>query len=121
VLVVDDEEAVREVAVALLERGGFRASGASGGREAIERLRSGEAVDAVLLDLEMPDLSGAETLRALRIERPGLPVVIASGYTRADAAERVGTAQAFAFVAKPFRAERLVAAVESLLAGVPED
>lgn len=115
VLVVDDEEAVREVTVALLERAGFRARAASGGREALARLRGGEAVDAVLLDLEMPGLSGPETLRALRAERPELPVVIASGYTQDDALERVGPDQPFVFLSKPFGASRLVASLNALL------
>jgi CheY-like chemotaxis protein len=83
---------------------------ARGGRDALELLRGGARVDAVLLDLAMPDMSGSEVLHALRCERPDLPVVIASGYRRDLDPERgVGLEQAFAFVQKPFDSDALVA------------
>jgi PAS domain S-box-containing protein len=62
----------------------------------------GDAIDAVLLDLEMPGFSGAELLEQLRYERPDLPVVVASGYKRDLAADRLRGSQTFGFVQKPF-------------------
>jgi CheY-like chemotaxis protein len=115
VLVVDDEDAVREIAQAFLERAGFLVVTASGGREALERAADPQ-VDAVLLDLAMPDLSGAETLRQLRERRPGLPVAVASGYGRALALERLGPHEAVAFVAKPYDPQALADAVREALA-----
>jgi PAS domain S-box-containing protein len=110
VLVVDDDEGVAEVAQGLLEQAGFRAERALGGRAALARVRAG-GVDAVVLDLVMPDLSGAEVLRVLSAERPELPVVLTSGDKRELASERLGGAGAFAFVQKPFDPVPLCAAL----------
>ncbi|MDX1649273.1 MAG: response regulator, partial [Myxococcota bacterium] len=120
VLVVDDEDAVREVAQVFLERAGFRVVAASGGREAVARLAEDPSIDAVVLDLAMPDLSGPETLRLLREARPGIPVVIASGYGRDLAAERLGEA-GVAFVAKPYEPEALVSALDEAMREVGDD
>ena len=114
VLVVDDDEGVRDVAEGLLAETGFRVETAAGGNAALARVREG-GVDAVLLDLVMPDLSGADVLRVLAAERPDLPVVIASGYKRELAAERIGQTGAFAFVQKPFDPETLCATLRDAL------
>jgi len=114
VLVVDDDEGVRDVAEGLLAEAGFRVETAESGAAALARVREG-GVDAVLLDLVMPGLSGADVLRALAAEQPDLPVVVASGYKRELAAERLGQAGAFAFVQKPFHPESLCAALGDAL------
>ena len=114
VLVVDDDEGVRDVAEGLLVEAGFRVETAASGAAALARVREG-GVGAVLLDLVMPDLSGADVLRVLAAEQPELPVVIASGYKRELAAERLGRAGAFAFVQKPFDPESLCAALGEAL------
>jgi len=117
VLVVDDDEAVCEVAQAFLERAGFRVESCCGGREALARLRERADVSAVLLDLAMPDLSGAEVLRVLRAEQPDLPVVVASGYKHDLAAERLGPDAVCAIVQKPYEPEVLVATLREAIAG----
>jgi two-component system, cell cycle sensor histidine kinase and response regulator CckA len=114
VLVVDDDEGVREVAEALLAEAGFRVETVASGSVALARVREG-GVGAVLLDLVMPDLSGAEVLRLLAAEYPELPVVLASGYKRELAAERLGRETAFAFVQKPYDPEALCAALGEAL------
>ncbi len=115
VLVVDDDEAVREVAQALLERGGLRVECCSGGHDALARIRGGSSVDAVLLDLAMPELSGAEVLRMIRVERPDLPVVIASGYKRDLAAEQLEDDEVFGFVHKPYDPDTLIGIIREAL------
>jgi PAS domain S-box-containing protein len=106
VLVVDDDEAVREIAQVLLGKAGFRVETASGGREALARVRAG-GVDALLLDLVMPDLSGADVLHILASEEPAIPVVVASGFKRELASDRLGRDGAFAIVQKPFEPDGL--------------
>jgi CheY-like chemotaxis protein len=68
-----------------------------------------------LLDLAMPDLSGAEVLRTIRSERPDLPVVIASGYKRELAAERLDEDEVFAFVHKPYDPDALIGTIREAL------
>ena len=88
---------------------------AAGGREALVRVRAG-GVDAVLLDLVMPDLSGSR--RAARAGRGAAricPIVVASGYKRELAADRLGPEGAFAIVQKPFEPETLRAVLRDAL------
>ncbi len=112
VLVVDDDEAVRETAEALLELAGFRVETAPGGRAALARVRAG-GVDVVLLDLVMPEVSGAEVLRVLAAEQPDLPVVLASGYRRELV--QLEPEGAFGFAQKPFDPDRLSALLRDAL------
>jgi PAS domain S-box-containing protein len=116
VLLVDDDDGVREVAREFLSRDGFDVREAAGGEAALDLVRRvGGDIDVVVLDLVMPDLSGEETLRALRELEPGLPVVLASGYDCDQAAERFARRSVAAFVRKPYDAGDLVASVRSAL------
>ncbi len=81
VLVVDDDDGVRDVCATLLDVLGFRARGARGGAEALAALPD---VDVVLLDLHMPQMGGAEVLEAVRRVRPDVKVVVMSGRPRED-------------------------------------
>jgi PAS domain S-box-containing protein len=118
VLVVDDDDAVREVASEFLVRDGLDVVTAGGGREALKVLRDDVAgkIDAVVLDLAMPDLDGRETLLEIRRLRPELPVVVASGFREDRNAERFPTEEIASFVRKPYEAEDLVDAVRAALA-----
>jgi two-component system, cell cycle sensor histidine kinase and response regulator CckA len=111
VLIVDDEEGVREVAGRMLEEIGFATVTAVDGRAALEVMeRVGNSITAVLLDLSMPRMGGQETLRRLREERPDLPVIMMSGYTeQALAPKFIGSGPGTtAFLQKPFLAEDLI-------------
>ncbi|MCC6223476.1 MAG: PAS domain S-box protein [Thermoleophilia bacterium] len=117
VLVADDEEAVRGIARTALERSGFTVLTAADGRECVELFRERpEAIDAVVLDLTMPVLGGQDALAELRAIRPGVPVVLSSGYTEDDVTARVGSdAGPTGFVQKPYRPSELVAAIRVAL------
>jgi PAS domain S-box-containing protein len=112
ILVVEDEEGVREVAERMLQEIGFQTIGAGDGREALDIMETvGDRVTAVLLDVSMPHMGGAETLRRLRAIRPELPVLMMSGYTEQSVAPRFGDSGPgpTAFLQKPFLAEDLIA------------
>jgi ligand-binding sensor domain-containing protein/signal transduction histidine kinase/CheY-like chemotaxis protein len=117
ILVVDDEASVRSVGRMALERGGFEVVLASDGREALQVYRQhGDRIDCILLDLTMPKLSGADTLRELRAINPEVRVVLSSGFTEQDAVGRVSGAPAQGFIQKPWKPEALVHAIEMALA-----
>jgi len=116
VLVVDDDAAVRELAAEMLARAGFEVACAAGGTQAAALVEGGARVDAVLLDLAMPDLGGEATFLRLRAQRPGLPVVLVSGYDEEQASQRFAARGLDAFLRKPFEPEQLVAAVHAALA-----
>ena len=102
VLVIDDEELVRDVVARMLEDLGYSAVTASDGVAALE-LVGREAIDAVLVDLTMPLMSGADVIAALRNRHPDLPVILCTGFDR----DRRGPVEADAYLPKPFRIEAL--------------
>lgn len=79
-LLVDDDELIRATVPAMLQVYGHRTVTANGGQAALVMLEEGLEVDAVILDLNMPGMSGVEVLAPLRALRPHLPVIIATGY-----------------------------------------
>jgi signal transduction histidine kinase len=119
VLVVDDDAMVRSVARRLLEAFGLTVHVAEGGPEAIARLAAApDAIDAVLLDMTMPEMSGADVFVRLREVRPDLPVVLMSGYHQDELSEEVG-AGISGFVQKPFTPADLARRMRVALADPP--
>ena len=117
VLVVEDEEGVREVVGRMLERLGFRVVPAEDGVAALEVLdRDDRGVSLVLLDLSMPRMGGHEMLEHLRERHAELPVVLMSGYSEREVAGKLNhtTAGAAGFLQKPFLPEDLVGVLRRL-------
>ncbi len=111
ILVVEDEEGVREVAERMLQDIGFDTVGAEDGRHALEVMAEvGDRVTAVLLDLSMPRMGGAETFRRLREMKPDLPILMMSGYTEQVVAPQFSKSGPgiTGFIQKPFLAEDLI-------------
>jgi nitrogen-specific signal transduction histidine kinase/CheY-like chemotaxis protein len=108
VLVVDDEPGLRTLARTGLQQRGFDVVAVETGEQALEILRVREPhVDVMLLDLTLPGISGERVLREVRKLRPGLPVVIASGYATAESQSSWMAAGAMSFVAKPYRIQQI--------------
>ncbi|MBI5439850.1 MAG: DUF3365 domain-containing protein [Deltaproteobacteria bacterium] len=112
VLAVDDEEAVLNVAREALEAAGYAVTCARSGEEALDEYRRGRP-DVVILDLSMPGMGGRRCLEELCRLDPTARVVIASGYTGAEADGMEG---AVALLPKPYRLPELRRAVEEALA-----
>ena len=109
ILVIDDEENVRDVARVALEETGYAVLLARDGREAIEVFSErADGIDAVLLDMSMPRMSGEETLAELRSIHPQVRVVLTSGYSEQEISEKFAGKGLAGFVQKPFRASELV-------------
>jgi len=117
ILVVDDDDGARELAVLVLERAGFSVLAAASGREAVELFgRQGEEIAGVVLDGTMPGLSGAEVFDAIRSQDAQARVLLVSGYAPGRDAEALFERGLASFLQKPFDAEALVAAVRRLVA-----
>ncbi|MBI3517597.1 MAG: response regulator, partial [Proteobacteria bacterium] len=113
VLVVDDQDDVRDVAVAYLETLGYDTAEAASGRAALALVEGGLAVDLALIDYAMPGMTGLELMRALETVRPGLAVVIATGY--ADFTPDDARLAGLRLLKKPFRLQALSAALDDAL------
>lgn len=108
IMVVDDERLVARTLRLMLERQGYEVTACMSGREALAKFeRAREQIDLVLLDMVMPDMSGAETFTALRAIDPRVKVILISGFSFNDEARRITESGAAGFLAKPFEAQRL--------------
>ena len=114
VLVVDDEELVRDFITRALGSHGFTTMSASNGFEAEELYRS-HRFDLVLLDMVMPGRSGAETFHALTQFDPEVRVLFASGFDRERRAQDLLTKGAIGYIEKPFLIQGLITAVRRAL------
>lgn len=116
VLIVDDEGLNREVLVRRLQREGYRPTGARSGREALEMLHH-EAFDAVLLDIQMPEMSGIEVLQAVKQdpELRHLPVIMLSALTDVERVARCVELGAEDYLPKPINAVLLRARLGACL------
>ncbi|MBA3848599.1 MAG: hypothetical protein C0502_01210 [Opitutus sp.] len=116
VLVIDDEESVRNVARSVLVYCGFTVEEAADGATGVA-LFSGapQRFTAVLLDLTMPQMDGEEAFRQLRLLNPGVCVVLMSGFNRVDAINRFVGKGLAGFVQKPFEVQTLVTELSRVL------
>jgi two-component system, cell cycle sensor histidine kinase and response regulator CckA len=117
VLVVDDEDAIRQMARRILESDGYQVIEASNGAEAVTLLAKDTPVDLLMADLAMPELSGEEMARQFRAARRDLKVLYVSGVIDRLLDERPTLWEGEAFLSKPFTANGLLEAVALLLYG----
>jgi DNA-binding NtrC family response regulator len=111
VLVVDDDAAMREMVVSLLDDQGIHARAASSADDAIERLTDFDC-DVVLSDIRMPGRTGIELLGQIRELRPDTPVVLMTAFGSIDSAVEAMHAGAFDYVTKPFQRDALLLTLE---------
>jgi CheY-like chemotaxis protein len=116
ILLVEDEEAVRSLVSRILSKHGFEVIAFSGGSEALEYCRSNiAAIDLLLTDVVMPEMSGKILSDLLLISRPDLKTIYMSGYTDEIIAERGVLEEGAQLIQKPFKSAEIVARINSLL------
>ena len=116
ILVVDNEELIRDEARDILQEHGYAVVEARDGRDAIELYgRILQSVDAVLLDLSIPDRSGREAMAEILEANPSAKVIVSSRFGSEDEARELLERGAAAVVAKPYRPEELARTVREVL------
>jgi len=111
VLVVDDEPAMREMLVSLLDESGIQAHGAGSAREALA-MSSEADFDAVISDIRMPEKDGVTLLSELREARPETPVILMTAFGSIDSAVEAMRDGAFDYITKPFKRGSVLASLE---------
>jgi PAS domain S-box-containing protein len=111
ILLVDDDNLVQTAVCAQLRRLGHAVVIANNGQEALDKLQEGLEFDLVLLDIDMPVLSGGETLPRLRTLRPALPVIIETGNMGEQVEELARTFADVSVLGRPFSLSELKAAL----------
>jgi PAS domain S-box-containing protein len=116
ILLVDDEEALRELGARALSSRGYQVLTAGSGEEALEIYQNQEGrLDLVILDLGMPGMGGHKCLKEILALNPQARVVIASGYSAGDQVKAAVQSGAAGYVAKPFQRTDLLTMVRSVL------
>jgi two-component system NtrC family response regulator len=106
ILVVDDEASQRELVSGYLKKQGYQVLAASGGEQALEIFRR-EAVELILTDQRMPDLSGLELLKAARLLNPETQVIVMTAYGNVEAAVEAMKEGAIDYLIKPLNLDEL--------------
>jgi two-component system, cell cycle sensor histidine kinase and response regulator CckA len=116
ILLVDDEENIREVSRAALERAGYRVLTAADGTEAIAMyVENRDEIALVVSDISMPIMDGPATIRALRKLDPAVKVVAMSGLMNPEQTAEIGKLGVDASLSKPFTAQTLHETIGSIL------
>jgi two-component system response regulator PilR (NtrC family) len=115
ILIVDDEEVLRDVLEVVVRREGFDVVLASSGEEALSVLDTDDAIDLVLLDIMLPGISGIDTLRSIRMTNPALPVIVITAFSSIDGAIEAMKHGAYHYIPKPFKNEEVVFTINKAL------
>jgi CheY-like chemotaxis protein len=115
ILIIDDEQHIRETMQLALEAVGYQVETAADGLEGLEKFAAGEAWDLVLLDQRMPGMDGLEVLPRMRERDPSARVVMVTAYGTIELAVDAMKAGAVDFLRKPFTPEVLRSAVQAAL------
>jgi two-component system response regulator PilR (NtrC family) len=114
VLVVDDEQSLRDVLSIMLKRAGYAVTSAMDGEEAIELLHR-EIFDLVITDLRMPKIDGMEVLKAVRSVSPETVVLIITAFATADSAVEAMKQGAYDYLTKPFQVDEVQLIIRNAL------
>jgi two-component system cell cycle sensor histidine kinase/response regulator CckA len=113
ILLIDDEEVAMEVGTEILRHLGYRVLQARNGREALGQFKeNSDAIDVVILDMVMPEMSGVDTFEHIKSEYPQAKILMASGFIRDDEARRLLEHGADGFIKKPFVVQEIYKAIE---------
>ncbi len=108
ILVVDDQEPVRDVCSAMLRTLGYRVVTASDGREGLDYYRGAwRDIDLVIVDMVMPVLGGPECFRGMKAVNPAVRAILSTGYSLEGSVQEIMNEGVVGFIQKPFRMEQL--------------
>lgn len=111
VLVVDDEEVMRNLMIKILEKAGYKVATAGGGVMA-KRVLAEQPIDIVLTDVKMPDVNGFDLLREIKSEYPHVAVIMMTAYADAFTIKDALLAGADEYITKPFKHYEVTVVIE---------
>ncbi len=119
ILIVDDEQDVREIFQNRLEKAGYNILTAENGEDAISTLRSEDNMVNVALifcDIRMPKVNGIECIDFLRDQAPGIPIVVVTGYPDTEVAKDLLNKGIKHYLVKPLDKDKMLSMVEKIIA-----
>ena len=118
ILVVDDDAIVIKSCRRILEAEGFEVSAVPSADSALEAIKNSD-FDLMLVDVKMPQRDGMYLMREVKKSRPGVPIIVMSGYPTPETITEVLRLGATLFIPKPFRPDELMKSVRQVLKNVP--
>jgi PAS domain S-box-containing protein len=115
ILLIDDEQIVRTTTRSVLEMAGYRVIAVDNGGQGLEAIREHPEISMVILDMGMPVMSGVHFMRELIRVRPGLPVLVSSGYSEGQVEARFAQFQIAGVLQKPYTSRELTSRVRQVL------
>jgi two-component system, cell cycle sensor histidine kinase and response regulator CckA len=116
VLIVDDEENIRQITKGTLEKFGYQVLTADDGTEALAAYTEHrDKIALVLTDMAMPHMDGTATIRVLKKLNPALKIIAASGLSSPEQLAEINALGVNIFLSKPFTAEKLLVAISEAL------
>jgi DNA-binding NtrC family response regulator len=115
ILIVDDDPRIPVLLKELLKSEGYESVLATNGMHALELIKQ-EAFDLIITDLRMPHMNGMELLREVKTLWPSIPVIMITAYASDKTAVESAKLGVFDYLAKPFKVEELIAAIDRALA-----
>lgn len=114
ILVIDDDENIRQVLVAILTDEGYNVESAGTGKEALEKTKK-QVFNAALIDVRLPDIEGIELLTKFRPTSPKLRKIVITGYPTLQNAIQAVNSGADAYIMKPFDVDKVLAVIREQL------
>lgn len=111
ILVADDEAMMRNLILKILETQGYQVTVVSSGNEALEKLKA-ENYDLLMTDVKMPGMTGFDLLKQVKVEWPGMAVIIMTGYGDAYSVKEALLLGADEYLSKPFKSQEVTLIVE---------
>ncbi len=116
ILVVEDEDSIRETTIAMLEGHGYKVLTANDGAEAVALYaQNKEKIELVLMDMMMPVMGGTACIQVLRKINPEVKIIAVSGLADKDELDQIANIHIQAFLPKPYAAERLLKTIHEVL------
>jgi two-component system cell cycle sensor histidine kinase/response regulator CckA len=115
ILLVEDDDGLRALTERILNRNGYTVLSAGTAAEARELAGAGDGIDLLLSDVVMPGTHGPDLARALRVDRPSLPVIFMSGYAESVLAARSALPPGAVLLDKPVSADQLLSTIARAL------
>ena len=121
VLIIDDEEMIRSLAVRILNRAGIEVCTAESGADGFQQTNSDLSIQIAVVDMTLPDVDGLSLIRKIRQQRPDLRCVLSTGQAMTDSDIPADLACNVWLLPKPYRSQALVEMVLQLSGNAPQE
>ena len=116
ILIVDDEEIIRDLVYDVLDESGFLVTPMDSGEAALDYYyKNGDSIDLVLLDIIMPGMSGVEVFKKLKEFQPDIKIILLSGYSKDEGIEELLSCSNADFMQKPISMSLLLSMIDKWL------